>query len=156
MKVSLSQNKGFTLIELLVVISIISLLASIILASLNNARVRAKETSRVASLREMQNALALYYSDNAVYPGVVNQWYLLNTDCSSFSGYTFFSAIMPTTYISSIAKDLGVSCGWYKNFNNGQGYWLLFDPDDNSWLAKDDPNCNPAEQSTYYCVGVGY
>ena len=61
-------KKGFTLIELLVVISIISLLTSIVLASINTARRKARDTARIRVAQELQKALALYFSDYGYYP----------------------------------------------------------------------------------------
>lgn len=61
---------GFTLIELLVVISIISLLASIVLASLNSARAKARDARRVSDIREIEKALYLYYDNANAWPGV--------------------------------------------------------------------------------------
>ncbi|MDE1875001.1 MAG: type II secretion system protein [Patescibacteria group bacterium] len=60
--------QGFTLIELLVVIAIIGLLSSIVLASLNTARMKARDTERKAQLKEIENALELYYDAYGVYP----------------------------------------------------------------------------------------
>jgi type II secretion system protein G len=67
MKISNIKN-GFTLIELLVVIGIIGLITSIATASLNNARVNARDAMRKNDLRTIKNALELYYADNGIYP----------------------------------------------------------------------------------------
>lgn len=69
------SKQGFTLIELLVVISIISLLASIVLASLNSARSKARDSRRIADLGQLRTAVEFYYDSNNAYPfisGVCN------------------------------------------------------------------------------------
>jgi len=68
------KQKGFTLIELLVVIAIIGLLASIVLASLNTARVKARDVRRMADLKQIQTALEMYYGDKGYYPSSSNSW----------------------------------------------------------------------------------
>lgn len=61
------HKKGFTLIELLVVIAIIGLLASIVLVSLNTARVKARDTKRIADLKQVQLALEMRYDKDKKY-----------------------------------------------------------------------------------------
>jgi len=61
-------NLGFTLIELLVVISIIGLLASIVLVSLNRARSKARDAKRLGDLKQIKTALELYYNQYNSYP----------------------------------------------------------------------------------------
>lgn len=62
------DKKGFTLIELLVVIAIIGLLSSIVMASLNGARKKARDARRIADIKQLQIALEMYYSDKGHYP----------------------------------------------------------------------------------------
>lgn len=61
-------SKGFTLIELLVVIAIIGVLASTVLASVNSARIKARDARRRADLKQISLALELYYDTYGVYP----------------------------------------------------------------------------------------
>lgn len=58
---------GFTLIELLLVISILSLLTTIVLASLNTSRAKARDAKLVAETKQLQKALDLYFSDHNEY-----------------------------------------------------------------------------------------
>jgi type II secretion system protein G len=62
------NHKGFTLIELLIVIAIIGILATMVLGSLNAARIKARDAQRVSDLRQIRNALLLYYDDHGSYP----------------------------------------------------------------------------------------
>jgi prepilin-type N-terminal cleavage/methylation domain-containing protein len=55
------NNKGFTLIELLVVVAIIGLLSSVVLASLNTARGKARDAGREHDLGQIRLALNLYF-----------------------------------------------------------------------------------------------
>lgn len=64
----LHHAHGFTLIELLVVISIIGLLASIILATLNGARENAEVAFAIREIEEVRNAIHIYYADTGEYP----------------------------------------------------------------------------------------
>jgi prepilin-type N-terminal cleavage/methylation domain-containing protein len=60
-------SKGFTLIELLVVIAIIGLLSSVVLASLNSARNKAKDAAVKQSFNQIEKAAQMDYNDNGNY-----------------------------------------------------------------------------------------
>ena len=62
----MSFKKGFTLIELLVVVAIIGILASVVLASLNNARGKGNNAAIKANLRNTTAQAELFYYTNTV------------------------------------------------------------------------------------------
>ncbi|MEN9621938.1 MAG: hypothetical protein RLZZ67_372 [Candidatus Parcubacteria bacterium] len=63
----MKSTKGFTLIELLVVISIIALLSSVVLSSLQSARIKGADSAVKSSLKQLYAQGELYRNDNGGY-----------------------------------------------------------------------------------------
>ena len=64
MNTNCQDQRGFTLIELLVVISIIALLVSVLMPSLQGAREQAKSVQCLSNLRNLGAAMTIYRGDN--------------------------------------------------------------------------------------------
>lgn len=63
-----SFKKGFTLIEMLVVIAVIGILASIVVLGTGSARTKARDTKRIADVKQIQNGLeATYQTSDGTY-----------------------------------------------------------------------------------------
>ncbi len=78
------KNYGFTLIELLVVIAIISLLSSVVLASISSARVKARDSRRSSDIKSIHTALQLYQDKYGCIPTTIGP-----TTCGNASGINF-------------------------------------------------------------------
>lgn len=92
---------GFTLIELMVVISIISLLSSIVLKSLNSAKAKARDALRIRNIEEMHVAIELYLTQNGFPPDPNPGSYVYDWDTFGWPAL----ATMLNPYIKSLPKD---------------------------------------------------
>jgi prepilin-type N-terminal cleavage/methylation domain-containing protein len=59
-------SKGFTLVELLIVIAILSILASVVFGSVNDARDKSADASVRTNLKGLRDQMALYYDENGL------------------------------------------------------------------------------------------
>lgn len=135
-------NKGFTLIELLVVIAIIGILASVVLASLNSARVKARNAAHVSQLREYQKSFEMYFANHGVYPpqgaatwGCLGTGYPRSQTCWSTSAYNesnsapLRAAIAPYMSGEAIPGSLKHSYyhgAMYRVLNGGRNYQIIY------------------------------
>lgn len=118
-----ARARGFTLIELLVVIAIIGILSSVVLSSLNTARVKGRDAARVSQIRQIQYALELYYDANGKYPACL------------FAGGSCGSAILNgSIHMKTVPRDPGSNLPYsYAATGSGtncSGYHLAASLDD--------------------------
>ena len=107
-----TNKQGFTLIELLVVIAIIGLLSTLAVVALSSARQRARDSKRLADLKQLQTALELYYQDQSSpsYPVETTPVTLGSASQACFNSASgFTTAGCPSPIMGLVPSDPGGS-----------------------------------------------
>ena len=139
---------GFTLIELLLVVAIIGLLSSVVLASLNTARARARDAQRLSDMRSLESALELYRSDNPTYPSTSSAWWGTCSSCGSHgtSGASGYVPNLAPTYIPELPRDPKTAepnrCYLYRS--NGADYMIVAHYTPETYTPSNNPRPRPA------------
>jgi len=127
------ERQGFTLIELLVVIAIIGLLATMAVVSFSGARVKARDAKRISDMKQIYNAIELYYDEYGHYPIPVTTWSsfdapnYMNVDMTNPAATDLTAALQPWlgTNIGD-PKSLGTDSGYlYRQANSGRDFCIL-------------------------------
>lgn len=141
-------QRGFTLIELLVVVSIISLISSIMVTSIVHTRSLARDSIRIQAMRNLQQALEAYKTDNGFYPSTQGRagcesvgWTL---DCGEdrfngnygYDGNGYIPNLVPA-YINALPADpfKNQKVGQCRVFPNYAGFHYM--SDGNTYILDD-------------------
>jgi len=168
----IKKNRGFTLIELLVVIAIVGILASIVLVSVNDARIKARDARRKTDLHNIALALDMYYAQHGSYPLSPNQPAGPQTSADYSTLSSWLNDLVVENLFSKpptdpINNDLGPWCYGggaagkntiYTYASNGQHYILctwLENTSDKKTLQYEDV-LDPFGQTYYLRASYGY
>jgi len=123
------------------VIAIISLLSSVVLASLSSARASARDTRRASDFDQLRKAVQAYITDNTAYPGVDDSGGVrLSEECAGTDMYQDlvdggYLQEMPTDPIDDVS-----SCNDLYQKNDSYFY---------GWNSD-----NPGGNDTVFCFGI--
>lgn len=63
-----TKNRGFTVLELLIVIAIIGILTSVIMALVNNTKIKAENVKATLEIKNIRNAITMLENDTSKWP----------------------------------------------------------------------------------------
>jgi len=109
-----------------VVIAIIGLLASISVIALNTARAKARDTKRVADIKQISTALELFFNDMGRYPSDA-EWASGSIYSTSSGATTTYLANIPTAPTTPDGSCTAASNAYqYTQADAGANYYLNF------------------------------
>jgi len=142
MKFGKYRIRGFTLIELLVVIAIIGLLSSIVLASLNSARAKARDVKRLADVRQLIMGIESFYAANGYYPTQLS----MATACNVAPYGNALNELISGEFVNMLPLDPRNTPNTVPHFcyqYSGLGISANYDNQSSSWF------CNGITRSSY-------
>ncbi len=119
-------QKGFTLIELLVVITIIGVLASTVLAQLQDSRAAARDSNRLQVVKNLQTRLELYRNNNdGLYPCYNGSNCTLTPNAGVPINPVTPSTVPTINFLTALNTQVAAETGFF-NVNNWGGASIVY------------------------------
>lgn len=151
--------RGFTLLELLVTITIIGTLSSIMLIAGRGSLVKSRDTQRKSDVKNIGDALELFYADYGVYPPGSNGNIeacpynsATSTGATCEWGVSEFSDDRGTVYFSRLPSDPDASQRYTYFTPAARNYYILYADFEN----EDDQDISTLGCSNNACDGHDY
>lgn len=135
-----SNRKGFTLIELLVVIAIIAILAAILFPVFAQAKIAAKKTQEISSVKQILTSAMIYQSDND------DVWHRIWTRKDGLPASVTASNVDPACTATGATCDMAIGAEdlLQPYIKNGDIWTSPLDP-----VQRQDPGNNLGHRITY-------
>ncbi len=154
----LGQKKeaGFTLIELLVAVAILGILSTIALGSFQSSQMRSRDAKRKSDLKQIANALEMFYSDKGRYPASSNGQIVAcpySTGTCFWGSGEFKDSSTGVIYFKTLPADPSGFSYYYVASASGSAFQLyahLENPKDQNCV---NSNCSVAARSGINCGG---
>ncbi len=153
---------GFTLIELLVTITILGILSMVVLGGFRSSQIRARDAKRKSDLKQIGNALEMFFSDKGAYPAASNGKIIAcpystsnppsSGTCSWGSGE--FKDDKGVIYFKKLPADSGGFSYYYVASASADAYQLYAHLENSKDQDCVNSNCSAAARSGVDCGGV--
>lgn len=149
-----NEKRGFTLIEIIIAMMILAIISVGLLGNFFSSPPKARDAKRKQSLRQIQNALEVYYNDNDEYPSATNGQISCEDETKSWGDeFDCYDEV----YMKKLPTDPGNNTFYYFRTSDQQGYMLYallenendscFSTDQCCLLGFDDSDCSPTSDT---------
>jgi len=106
---NMRSNKGFTIIEMLIVLAIIAMLSSIAMSLFSESKAKARDSKREEDMKDVQNGINLYATNNQTYP--ICDEAVIDGESDCLSSALIGSGFMKGVSTDPLGRGTGSSCG---------------------------------------------
>lgn len=98
--------RGFTLIELLIALTIVAILSSVVMVSMDGARIKSRHAKRISDLKQLETAIILYANDHSYkYPSTSGNWYGIHACTAGNAKADWIPGLVSGGYITALPKE---------------------------------------------------
>lgn len=148
---------GFTLIEVLVVVAILGILSTVAIGSFQSSQMRSRDAKRKSDLKQIANALEVFYSDKGRYPASNNGQIVAcpySVGACSWGSGEFKDSATNVIYFKTLPADPSGFSYYYVASSTGSSFQLYAHLENIKDLNCINSDCSVSARSGVNCGSV--